>query len=394
MPRFSVVMPTYQRAETLGRAIASVRAQTFTDWELVVVDDGSTDRTREVLARISEPRMVVVHQENKGVAEARNTALRIVRGELICFLDSDDEWAEYHLALMAAFFDAHPDEQVAIDEMWEDFGNQHYVKHYDAPFGIFYPELGRKVRAELFLKPPPSDDPILRFYETRQPIGEWAKGVLEGRGFANVRHYRGRIFEMWRWGWLMALQPTVITRRVLEEVGLFDTSYRVACDFGWLADVSRRYPVNLLTVPGAFKHELAPGVAPLKESHLATGAGSLRFHQDVLRYFETLFLSRAPDDPELRALHGYRQYLVGRAALLQGQRVLAAQHLAQAVKTFPGANVRSLLWLSTLGPSDALAVRALKGALRAQMLSHRAIQRAQRAVMRMLAFGGLVDVNS
>ena len=88
-PRVSIVMPTYNRKDTIKRAIDSVLQQRFADWELVIVDDGSTDGTKDLVAGI-DPRVRLIVQENRGVAGARNRALAAARGSLIAFLDSDD----------------------------------------------------------------------------------------------------------------------------------------------------------------------------------------------------------------------------------------------------------------------------------------------------------------
>jgi glycosyltransferase involved in cell wall biosynthesis len=91
-PRISLVMATYNRASTLPRAIDSVIAQSYRDWELVVVDDGSTDTTSEVLAAYSDSRIrVIEHERNRGALAAKNTGLDSMRGEWFTFLDSDDE---------------------------------------------------------------------------------------------------------------------------------------------------------------------------------------------------------------------------------------------------------------------------------------------------------------
>ncbi|MDQ2051490.1 glycosyltransferase family 2 protein [Natronolimnohabitans sp. A-GB9] len=93
MPRVSVVIPTYDRAETLPRAIDSALAQTIDDIEVVVVDDGSTDETPSVLSGYEDPRVrPVVHATNQGANVARNTGIEHARGEYVAFLDSDDEW--------------------------------------------------------------------------------------------------------------------------------------------------------------------------------------------------------------------------------------------------------------------------------------------------------------
>ncbi len=91
-PAVTVVVPTYNRADLIAETLESVRAQTFTDWECIVVDDGSTDDTRSVVEEFvaRDPRFRYVWQENHSASSARNHGLRLARGEFIAFLDSDD----------------------------------------------------------------------------------------------------------------------------------------------------------------------------------------------------------------------------------------------------------------------------------------------------------------
>jgi glycosyltransferase involved in cell wall biosynthesis len=92
-PLVSVVIPVYNRAHLLGRAIRSVLAQTFQDLELVVVDDGSSDGTSVVVHSFGDPRVRLVRLPQRGgVARARNVGIGQARGDLVAFLDSDDEW--------------------------------------------------------------------------------------------------------------------------------------------------------------------------------------------------------------------------------------------------------------------------------------------------------------
>lgn len=90
-PAFTVIVPTWNDAARLPRAIDSVLGQTLADFELVVVDDGSTDNTREILERYSDPRLQVAHQGHAGASAARNRGLRLANGRWVTFLDSDDE---------------------------------------------------------------------------------------------------------------------------------------------------------------------------------------------------------------------------------------------------------------------------------------------------------------
>lgn len=98
MPAVSVVIPTYNRAETISRAIDSVLQQTWDDFEIIIVDDGSTDQTEEIVESYSDDRVVYVQfHSNKGANAARNEGVRHASGELVSFLDSDDEFTENHL---------------------------------------------------------------------------------------------------------------------------------------------------------------------------------------------------------------------------------------------------------------------------------------------------------
>ncbi|HEU5208743.1 MAG TPA: glycosyltransferase [Longimicrobiales bacterium] len=99
-PAFSVVIPAYNRAHLLPRAIGSVLAQTMPDLELIIVDDGSTDDTRALVEAITDPRVRYVHQQNAGAAAARNHGARLAQGTYITFLDSDDEARPHWLATL------------------------------------------------------------------------------------------------------------------------------------------------------------------------------------------------------------------------------------------------------------------------------------------------------
>ncbi len=89
----SIIIPTYNRADLLERAIKSVLAQTFTNWELLIIDDGSTDNTKSIIEKyLSDKRIKYIYQENKGPGAARNNGIRQAGGEFIAFLDSDDSW--------------------------------------------------------------------------------------------------------------------------------------------------------------------------------------------------------------------------------------------------------------------------------------------------------------
>ena len=107
-PRVSIVIAVYNGAATVGRALASVFAQTYTDYEVIVVNDGSTDDTAAVLARFGD-RIRVITQSNRGLSAARNAGVRVSTGEYVAFLDDDDEWMPEKLARCVPVLDADRD---------------------------------------------------------------------------------------------------------------------------------------------------------------------------------------------------------------------------------------------------------------------------------------------
>ncbi len=106
MPRVSVIIPTFNCAPFLGRALNSVFTQTFTDYEIIVADDGSTDDTQAMVARYGT-KINYLYQPNRGPSAARNLALSKASGEFIAYLDADDMWYPHKLERQVAFMDVH-----------------------------------------------------------------------------------------------------------------------------------------------------------------------------------------------------------------------------------------------------------------------------------------------
>lgn len=111
-PHVSIITPAYNAARYLPQAVASVLEQSFQDWELIIINDGSTDATRDYLDTLTDPRIRVIHQENGGVSRARNAGLECARGAFVTFMDADDALPRESLAARLAFFGKHPDVSV------------------------------------------------------------------------------------------------------------------------------------------------------------------------------------------------------------------------------------------------------------------------------------------
>ena len=124
-PKVSVIIPTYNRSHLVGRAIQSVLNQTFTDFELIIVDDASTDNTKEVVESFNAPRIRYIrHEQNKGGGATRNTGIEAAYGEYIAFLDSDDEWLprklEKQLLIFRGYGKANSKKVVYTGILWID----------------------------------------------------------------------------------------------------------------------------------------------------------------------------------------------------------------------------------------------------------------------------------
>lgn len=120
-PQISVIMPCLNSARHIRNAVASVLAQTLDDFELLIVDNGSTDSTLDIVAAIADRRIRILHQPQRGVSWARNLGLECARGAVIAFLDSDDTWSVDFLEKMSSALAAHPDAVLAYCG-WQNLG--------------------------------------------------------------------------------------------------------------------------------------------------------------------------------------------------------------------------------------------------------------------------------
>lgn len=107
--KISVITPALNAASHIRAAIVSVVEQSYQHWEMIIVNDGSTDETAAILDALDDPRIRVIHQSNRGVSAARNNALDAARGDYVTFLDADDRLPPDALAIRARFLDSHPE---------------------------------------------------------------------------------------------------------------------------------------------------------------------------------------------------------------------------------------------------------------------------------------------
>lgn len=193
MALVSVIIPTFNRAHLVQRAVASVLDQTFPDYEIIVVDDGSADDTeRLVVSRFGPLVRYIRHSTNKGVSAARNTGIRASDSQLIAFLDSDDHWLPEKLAAQLAFLKANRDIPACqTEEIWMRNGRR-----------------------------------ILPRKRHQKPSGD--------------------IFERSLKLCLVSPSAVMLKRSLLDEVGLFDESLPACEDYDLWLRIGCRYPVGLI----------------------------------------------------------------------------------------------------------------------------------------------------
>jgi glycosyltransferase involved in cell wall biosynthesis len=145
MPKVSVIIPAYNSERTIQETIASVLQQTFADFEIIVINDGSTDNTLSLLQTISDHRLEIYSYENGGLATARNRGIAKTRGELLSFLDADDVWTQDKLASQFAALEQHPEAGAAyswtVGMMQAETSVTYIEAHADRVEGNIYRDL-------------------------------------------------------------------------------------------------------------------------------------------------------------------------------------------------------------------------------------------------------------
>ncbi|WP_207478027.1 glycosyltransferase family 2 protein [Arenibaculum pallidiluteum] len=242
----SVIIPTYNRADTLTRAVDSALNQTHRAVEAIVVDDGSTDATAAVMERRygAEPRVRFMRQDNAGAPAARNRAMRAASGDYLAFLDSDDVWKPWKLELQLACFRAFPEagmvwtDMEAIDPAGRAWDPRHLRTMYADSYRWFTREQLFPKRATLGGGP----------WDAAGPAEAWCGEIYSPMIMGNLVH-----------------TPTVLLRRDrFEKVGFFDEGLKVAGeDYEYHLRTTREGPVAYVDlptieyqtgVPGAISH--------------------------------------------------------------------------------------------------------------------------------------------
>ena len=260
MASVSVIIPTFNRAHKIARAVASVLYQTFTDYEVLVVDDGSEDATSAALQPFRSRARCLTHPKNLGVSAARNTGIRESHSPLIAFLDSDDYWLPEKLATQVSFFSEHPDAVACqTEERW----------------------IRRGVRV----------NPMKKHFK---PSGEIFEPSLK----------------------LCVVSPSavVVKRTLLEEVGVFDEDFPVCEDYDLWLRISRKYPVWLIPERLVIKE----GGAPDQLSRSIEGMDRYRITA-IARLIDSGCLSQRQTEAALKELR-FKCRVYGKGCLRRGKQ--------------------------------------------------------------------------
>ena len=253
----SVLIPTYNRAYILGQTLDSVLAQTYRPMEVIVVDDGSTDGTRELVERYGDA-VHYIYQPNAGLAAARNTGLKAARGEFIALQDSDDQWAPWKLGAQVGLMRRFPDlalvwtDMTAVDPQGHVVRENHLATMYDV-----YRTFDWKAHLP-----------------ATGTLGELVPDAPADVAGARVR--RGDIFSAMFMGNLVHPPVAMMRRQHVARTGGLDETYAWTCeDYEFFWRVAREGSGALIEAPGMRYRVEAADQLTKPDLHLYIARGNL-----------------------------------------------------------------------------------------------------------------------
>jgi glycosyltransferase involved in cell wall biosynthesis len=277
---YSVVIPLYNKALHIGRALRSVLNQTNQDFEVIVVNDGSSDIGREIVENIHDPRIRLIDQSNQGVSAARNRGIEAARSEYVAFLDADDEWL--------------PDFLDSILVLMRNF-----------------PGCGAYATSSHIIRPDGKiDSPLL----VGLPAEPWT-GIIPN------------FFELFQAGYAFNASSTVVPKQVLLEVDGFPAGVKLSEDVVCWINIAIRYPIAYNPKPLIIYHQDATNRTNLQK-HLAEEP-----YIKIIR--EAISNDLIPMEQEKDALEfiSQRQIFTARDNVMEGKPAVARQVLARCSKT-------------------------------------------------------------
>ena len=197
--KISVIIPTFNRKKTLGRAIQSVSNQSLSPFEILIIDDGSNDGTKEWVKKSFQD-VKYIYQNNQGVSSARNKGIKYAYGDWIAFLDSDDEWLPNKL--------------------------------YEQVKAI-------------------GSNPEIKFFHTNEI---WIRNGVRVNQMKKHKKYGGYIFEKCLDICRVSPSSVLIKKEIFDDIGTFDESLRVCEDYDLWLRITSKYPVVFLDIPLIYKY--------------------------------------------------------------------------------------------------------------------------------------------
>lgn len=337
MPRLSVVMTVYNQAEFLPAAIESVLDQDYQDFELVVVDDGSSEDVRAVLEPYRD-RVRYHRQDNAGLGAARNTGIDLATGEYVAFCDSDDVHLPWRLAAHVELLDQTPGAAQVFSDLrtWQD--------------GVVTVESTLRER-KLGPSPKTFDEEIAEAFGGFRTVAE--RGVPVPAEFADRRVHEGRVPQLIAtyhvaWG-----GASMYRRSALVDVGGHDPSLRRWPDWYLASVLSKRYPLIHLDVPVLLYRQ--HGAQLTKQNDL----GAISYHRVAYSVWkdDPLLAARFPEVHD-RVVHAAAMRMAG-VHVRSRRWAQARELLLDAIKAKPRSRAAytALLRSSVMGPLDKLRGR-------------------------------------
>jgi glycosyltransferase involved in cell wall biosynthesis len=339
----SVVIPTYNRAHIIRRAIESALAQTYGHLEIVVADDGSTDDTRAIAEGLGQ-RVVYVRQANAGVSAARNFGMKHARGEFIAFLDSDDSWQPWKIEAQVAALRRHPESGLVWTDMAAVDDGDHLVdaRHLRVMYAAY---------GEVDIETTLSEVDTLGALSARVPGELTSAPVREGDLFGGI--LLGNLIHT----------STVLFRRAwCEQTGGFDESFvRTGEDYEFYIRLCSAGPVVFIDAPSTLYRIGAADQLTAASMMLEIARNNLRaIKKWVPRSMPQIGLSRKI----IRRRFAESFAWVGEEELCAGHRWTAARRLSESLALMPSLDRRLLLLAGCAVPDRALQrLRVLRHAM-------------------------------
>ncbi|MBW4651841.1 MAG: glycosyltransferase [Kaiparowitsia implicata GSE-PSE-MK54-09C] len=280
MPKVSVIIPAYNAMRYLPATVDSVLNQTFKDFEMLIIDDGSSDEIRQWTSYLLDPRAQLISQQNQGLPGARNTGIMHAKGEYIAFLDADDLWEPTKLEKQVCRFEQYPD--VGLVHAWMEFID-----------------------------------------ENGKPTGRIMRSDANGNAWKLLAERN-----------VIACPSVMVRKSCFDITGMFDRSLRSVEDWDMWIRIAAKFPIALIAEPLAYYRQtpgsMSKNCAVMEQSFYAVIEKTFQDVPEELRYLKDRSI-------------GYANLCLAWKALQcqESDFYQSAQYRAKAVKAYPKLRVTS-----------------------------------------------------